>query len=460
VTPSRPFDVPSFARALPPAVGVGRTLAGDWRIQDIGWGPDEAIELQVVKGSADADLVRVLVRARAESGPVFRRTAHFDIVYVLPEGGARSLPSDAQLDLALRRLVGAIRWMDRPDLEWAWPSKRSASNAPSMASFERSDVIQVAIDSPCGSRCQFCTFATLDRVAPTFDDGYHDALVARMERGRLEGARILGVAGFDPLTYPSIVPLVQRARELGFDLVEIQTTGLPLADAGLLDALLGALSPCPMRLLVPLYGATPAVHDAVTGRPGAHALLMTALGHIARRAWPGVLEVAVTSVILPGNVRELGEARSISERFGFSFFAHLAYPSAGGRLTLYRRSAMRISEAVRILHGLERPMLVAESPPCVLLRHERETGVPSLTKLYPGPAPLSGSHAHPRMPLVTVRGGEQEESVTMACPQAPRCALAPHCMQRIYRAYAEEFGLDEFVAVRPEEIPDAVRDGF
>ena len=73
--------------------------------------------------------------------------------------------------------------------------------------------------------------------------------------------------------------------------------------------------------------------------------------------------------------------------------------------------------------------------PCVLARRAAERCIDVPTELIRTPRPaLLGSG---------VRDGERLG--TVECPRRNECHLAPWCSQSHYAAYAETFGLDEFV---------------
>jgi hypothetical protein len=153
------------------------------------------------------------------------------------------------------------------------------------------------------------------------------------------------------------------------------------------------------------------------------------------------------------NLAEIGSVRDLARRYGFPFDTHFPYPSLGGRRDPYREVAPRFTDAVAVMHALEPPIPVGEAPPCVLLRHERETAIPSFSRVVPIQRGAAGNAYRSERYVQSGGPGLVNLVANVRCPEAPRCALASRCAQEIYRAYADLHGLSELAAVRPEELP-------
>lgn len=135
--------------------------------------------------------------------------------------------------------------------------------------------LELALDHRCNLRCVGCHAC--------HDDGSSlpaDAVRARLEEARARGVERLWIGGGEPTLRDDLLRIVATARRLGFQTVCVQTNGLRLAYPKYLDALLAAGVDV-VRLNLKSHEA--AVHDALSAREGAHALLLDALANLRGR---------------------------------------------------------------------------------------------------------------------------------------------------------------------------------
>ena len=99
--------------------------------------------------------------------------------------------------------------------------------------------------------------------------------------------------------FPKLKGLAKLCGKSGFKRVRLWTTGLGLDSDAKLDRLrsFGVTA-----LEIPIYGAGPEIHDAVTGLGGSYRELRGVLSRLARRA---DFEVSLHSVALKGNIHDL-----------------------------------------------------------------------------------------------------------------------------------------------------------
>jgi molybdenum cofactor biosynthesis enzyme MoaA len=435
--PPLPFTVthlldllPAHLRQIDP-LSTGAVVVEDAYMR----GPTEAV-LQIATGQGA--YLTLNVHLRAPVTPVFRRTAHFDLVHH-PQHGDGHVTRGSASAVALERIADALERGDHPGLLWM------ADEIVPAASEARQphEPAYLTVDADCGARCVFCALGGSSAPSPAADD----ATLARYTRQvDARGASEVYVDGRDPLAYPRIVALLQHMADRGVARVHVLTPGTRLADAAFLDAVLAAL---PRRhvLHIPLYGVTAETHDAVTGTPGSHAQVMQALTHLAaRRRRRSVL---VVSVLTRQNLHEMAAIRDRVQQFGFDWRMHVVYPMAGGRRQQFRDSAVRLTDAVAQLHAQKPPILVAEAPPCLTRRQDSDGRLPALKQ-------VAGL-----LPGATRRDGEQPASTgnaaVLACPHVRDCAGAPVCSGRMYAEYVDVFGWDEFVPLAPDAMPAATR---
>jgi MoaA/NifB/PqqE/SkfB family radical SAM enzyme len=440
------FDVPTFLEHLPKGIDVGEVLHGAWRIEDAYFGRDDAIQLQISDGRTT---FTVLVMPRDDARAAYRRTPHFDIVH-LSRRGRDPVMKDVSALAAMQRLASAIAFADRPPRIWRFPPRTARSTEGPAEARPDERVLNLAIDGACNSRCSFCSLSVVHQPESVFDDAYHAQVLGELERARAEGISFVRVNGIEPLTYPRIVEVIAHATAIGFTRARVFTTALPLADRAFAERVVAAM-PEGRSIIVPLYGASAEVHEAMTGKPGSFTQILAALENL--RALLGPHEVEISTVIMQQNLGEIGGIREIAARHGVGLETHMPYPSLGGRTDPYRTVAPRFSDAVAVMHALEPPVPVMEAPPCVVLRHERATGIPSFTRIRPAQRGAAGNAYRSERYVQSGGPGLVNVAANVRCPEAGSCALAERCTQEIYRAYAELHGLGELSAIRPEELP-------
>lgn len=114
----------------------------------------------------------------------------------------------------------------------------------------------------CNSRCVFC----LDSDTPRGVFLSAEDVRADLRRGRERGATRVVISGGEASLHPEFMAFVAYARELGYRKIQTVTNGYFFGDdaflKGALDAGLGEIT-------YSLHGHTAALHDRLTGTPGA-----------------------------------------------------------------------------------------------------------------------------------------------------------------------------------------------
>lgn len=429
------FDLPVWKAR------VGHALANGWGLEALYWFRPGQIAFQLGGGPEVA--FAVLAARRGTFGDPVARTRQLDLdVWALR--GELPLAGDPQAQAALARLVRLIDEVDGPTRVWRFPPDEGAG-PPGRPGLD------VRIPAPCGLWCSFCRPPERAVEAMTFGDEYHSALLATLERARLDGETAVNLRGDEPLAYPRFLELLRAAVAMGFSSVSIYTAGLPLADAKLCGEIVRALPP-DHAISVPLYGGRAESHEAITRAPGSFERARVGLGNLRAAGVDGG-RVGVSSVALRSNLGDLAPVRDLAEALGFGFLPHLPRPSAHIDDAGCGRLMARETDVVATLHGLPRPIKLAEAHPCVLLRHELATGVPSFSRLRaadwapaPWPARLDRYAAPERA------GTLPEAPGAVPCASVGRCLLSGSCTRVLHRGYLETHGADEFRPVELDEL--------
>ncbi len=135
--------------------------------------------------------------------------------------------------------------------------------------------LEIALDYRCNLRCLGCHAC----------DGSGDSLApgraaALLREGFQAGSRVAWFGGGEPTLRDDLLPLVRRARDLGYEQIVVQTNGVRLAYAAYAQALLVAGV---TEVRVNAKSARADLHDALSAAPGTHALLVKALENLASK---------------------------------------------------------------------------------------------------------------------------------------------------------------------------------
>lgn len=137
-----------------------------------------------------------------------------------------------------------------------------------------------------------------------------DEASACVTAARDADASTLALEGGEPLREPGWRRLVRLARDAGLE-VELATGGRLLGYPRVADAVAGAGL---ARVLVPLFAATPALHDALVRVPGAHAQVLAGLAQL--RGHPRSPALVVRTWLDTRTLAELPALVTLATRLG------------------------------------------------------------------------------------------------------------------------------------------------
>ncbi len=275
--------------------------------------------------------------------------------------------------------------------------------------------------------------------------------------------------GIDPLRHSRVLEAIDEVRKMGFPALTVFSTGRRLADPTFRKQFLER-APAHLNIFIPLYGLSAATHDLVTGTPGAHAEVSSAIAALRAEASSEIVQIS--TVFVKQNVDEIVPMLSHLRGMGIlRVDAHLPYPMRPTTRDPYVDSALPETELLsRLLADVARLpsderrwalsiVTNAFRHPCLTWRAERNSGLPALGACFPERAfPLAGTEY--RSDQFVHASGTSGEGGAFAvavveCPHVSQCALAPICPGEHYSVYAERYGLEEFVPVHPAELYEA-----
>ena len=450
-----PFEATAVAGWLATALPHGAPLTEEWTLSDVyPFGPEEVAVAFSHPGHEMQP--RIKLRPRDDERPAARRTRSLDITYTLPFGrgndserARRHATLAAELALVLETLDRGVRFIVA-----SGPRAGSAAEGPPPSA------INVAIPAPCGLRCSFCSVREEIHPMGDAEPAYIEALRSDITRAAARGTRVMRLNGMEPLAAPYVFDLLDLARREGFDEVHVLSTFLPAADRELARRLLATM-PAKYRLYVPIYGASPEVHDAVTGRPGSFDDLMAAVGHF-RELMPGYPggDLIFTTILMKENAADMLALSTLVKPLGRWWEVHLPFPNTSSSKDRYRDVALPMSQALDVLYPPDAwpfaRLDLGEVLPCIALRHQRRTGHQMVT-----PERVAQARREPSGTFYETIGfthslGDGEAvaftAATVPCPGRDACVMAPTCPTKVYAAYAEKFGLDELTPIQASDL--------
>jgi pyruvate-formate lyase-activating enzyme len=241
----------------------------------------------------DASL-QLWLTPRDETKEAFFRGTTTDLRYL----GQEALSFRQQRWLA--RICSGLRRVER-SVEWQSFLEAAArqSSAPAMGlnadrRVTSGDAALLRVTTRCQARCDFCSsqgvLHDLVEDLPT--------LRKRVARAVIEGRRTVSITGGEPTLRRDLPELIAAARKQGISGVELQTNGILLARASLVDAL--AESGC-TSIFLSLHSCEPQLHDEILHVPGAYDKAMRG----ARNCMEAGLGVCVNHVMTRRNITHL-----------------------------------------------------------------------------------------------------------------------------------------------------------
>ncbi len=123
------------------------------------------------------------------------------------------------------------------------------------------DWIEIVVGFGCNCRCRVCPAASQSHVP-----GMSAKEIAHwLEEGRERGAKHVWFGGGEPTLHPDLIRSIERARELGYHRIRIQTNGIRCAYLPFTRRCLDAGA---NEFSLSIKGADAASHDQATQNPG------------------------------------------------------------------------------------------------------------------------------------------------------------------------------------------------
>ncbi len=316
--------------------------------------------------------------------------------------------------------------------------------------------IDVNIGRRCNLRCVFCLDGRISSKQRQWVP--LDSAREELRKGWQDGCRSMGLLGGEPTVYPHLMPLLEYARELGFERLALYTNGLRLGEAAFCDELVAAGV---TRIGVSIHGHRPELEDRITRREGSFEAKLQGIRRLAAHQRRGRLAhgLAVNPVINRLNLPHLLAifrffARQGVRDFRFNFVRAIGRAEGSRELTPRYRDAARagvelIVENERRLH---RALSFGDFPFCVW--PWEVLGSEVLRRRYIGEfhdlitdvalfeAPREDAEDLDRFNWADRRRAWLKQKP----PACEGCAFYAEC-EGVYRCYTDIYGIKEFGAV-------------
>ncbi len=297
--------------------------------------------------------------------------------------------------------------------------------------------IDLKVGFRCNNYCRFCVQGDKRESLPAKDVS---ELYASLEEGRREGATGLVITGGEPTLHKSIVDVVRRARELGYELIQVQSNGRSFCYEAfcrrLIEAGVNEFGPS-------LHGSTPELHDWLTAAEGAFLQTVSGIRLLKKLGQ----RVITNSVITKSNYRDLPALARLLvslgvDQFQFAYMHMSGRAAQNGRWLAARKSLIEpyVKRALDVGIAAGRTVMTEAIPYCLMSGYERyvaERVIPS-TRIYDA-----------GMVVADYTAARKQEGKARG-PRCTQCAWHEEC-EGPWKEYPEMFGWSEFEPVRVKE---------
>ena len=292
----------------------------------------------------------------------------------------------------------------------------------------------------CNQRCPFCFVPVTGRGADLGDIEIKlDALVRSAEfRGELT------ISGGEPTMDRRLPRILAAARRRGVSRFVLQTNGVLLSRAGLIDRLIGLGV---AGFLVSFHSHTPELYDRITGSRGQYPLAVEGLSRLLNRGSEGFpINVTVNVVVNAANYRGLP---------GFVVFLARLGRSCGGHGPDFHFSMLNEAghqnapswavDLSRVAPFLRRAVKLCRAEGLGVTPFGGESGFPPCLLDDPGRHAMGRSLPQERVRYAAEFSGESGSFGRAKRPACRGCAYDEQCVG-VPAPYARVFGL---AALRP-----------
>lgn len=293
--------------------------------------------------------------------------------------------------------------------------------------------LDLKIGFACNNRCAFCAQGDKRRVLPrrSLDDILRELQIAS-EKG------VSGVVftGGEPTLHPDLPTAASRARDLGFQTIQVQTNGrrcaYPEYCRTLKEAGVTEVSPS-------VHGSQASIHDRATGAAGAWQQVVSGIRNLKALG----IKVLTNSVVTSENYRDIPQLARLLvhlrvDQFQFAFVHIVGTAEENASWIVPRKSEVSpfLLEALRIGRAAGLPCYTEAVPHCLLTGFEDCAA----ERLIPDGPVIDAGFQLESWQAYRVDKGKAKRADCRRCRYDAAC-------EGPWKEYPEIHGWDEFVPV-------------
>jgi MoaA/NifB/PqqE/SkfB family radical SAM enzyme len=233
-----------------------------------------------------------------------------------------------------------------------------------MGYFRHDDYVELTMHFGCNLRCEHCMIeGTMDRLQPESDSRFEEVLAYNAETRRWKG---LILTGAEVTLRSDLQHMAQRARQMGFEHVRIQTHGMRMDNEKYCHQLVEAGID---EYFVSVTTSDAASHDAITAVPGSFDRTLHGLENLDR--FNDVVTLTNTVVTkrsythLPAVVQRLSHLRQLVQMEFWNYWP-MSETDEKDLVVSYLDMAPYLRGAIREARQLGRSVEVKNFPECLL----------------------------------------------------------------------------------------------
>src|SRR5690606_31327534 len=132
---------------------------------------------------------------------------------------------------------------------------------------EPKERFEIQLSHVCNNRCVFCVSGQMTELRMAKPTPLPD-VKAKFDEAAARGITKVTIMGGEPTIHPTFFPTVEYALELGFDVIELFTTGARLDKQAFVDKIMDIGRDRPVWR-ISIQGWNRETHDCPTKKPGA-----------------------------------------------------------------------------------------------------------------------------------------------------------------------------------------------
>jgi MoaA/NifB/PqqE/SkfB family radical SAM enzyme len=291
------------------------------------------------------------------------------------------------------------------------------------------DWIEIVAGFGCNCRCRVCPSASQAQV-PAMSA---EEISGWLEQCRERGAKHVWFGGGEPSLYPDLVRSIERARELGYQRIRIQTNGIRFAYLPFTKRCLQAGA---NEFSLSIKGADADIHNQITQNPDSFGHLVQGARNLVAQGARVEGDILITTLSLPGLADAVERFAGLGlSRFTFWVASRFGMEEEGIEDLLPRMTdlAPHLESALEAAGRVGVEATSLHTPPCVLGERYRDyyvhAGTWKLSVITPGSEPFAAEDS-------PIEGGVYLES----CAD---CEMRPDCLG-LRKDYLDLFGPEEF----------------